>query len=290
VLEAFASESVAADILVHALVDGGFETLPERADDLDDLVQGALRAEVSAVLGEDVAQAVVEGMEPVVAMMRRAETTTPLPLRPARERPSLPSSERETAVPPPPSPRRDPEVDGRPAPDTRPAPAEPMIPVEMTATTLRPPRVGQSSGTDRPASRSETASASMTGASESIGGRQRPPTFAGAIELALLTGDEELVELVRAHAAAHSVLVAETLSALRKARVVVVDTRHAFDALATTWSVGIAPQVAILWPADLRDRTRFEALQPHVPRVVCVGEEATREDLALLVELQLRAR
>jgi hypothetical protein len=48
-----------------------------------------------------------------------------------------------------------------------------------------------------------------------------------------------------------------------------------------------APQVAVLWPADARERALFEALQPHVPRVVCAGDEAELSDVIMLVALQL---
>lgn len=276
VLEAFASDTVAADILMHALVDGGFAAPPEDADDLEDLVRGALHAEVAATLGEEVAEAVVDGMRPVIAMMRRAET--PTPVSPSRSR----SEDRETAVPPPPrahAARTQPQ-EGLPIPDTRPAPLDPMACVEVPFTASRAPRAGRAASTEQPGVDAVT----------STGGHRRPPSLTGAVDLALLTIDDALVERMHAQAGGHTILVADTFGSLRKARVVVVDTRHAFDALGATWGVAIAPQVVILWPADTADRVRFEALQPHVPRVVCAGEEVTPDDLALLVELQLRSR
>jgi hypothetical protein len=263
VLEAFASEAVASEILVNALADGGFEKPPETADDLDDLLQGSLRTELTAVLGEEVADAVAEGLRPVLLMMRRIEAAPPPPL--PRTQPPEPLTQR----PPP----------GRDGMGTEPAPSN-------VVETLPPPRAPRP---PRP-SGAELVAVSPARSTSSALEPRRPPTFTGAADLAILTTDQVLVERVSRASPGRTVLVADGIEGLRKARVVLVDTRSALDALRAPWTIGVAPQVAILWPADTADRTRFEALQPHVPRVVCAGPEAEADDVALLVQVQLTAK
>ncbi len=273
ILEAFASERVAHDILANALTDGGFASPPETAEDLEDLIHGSLRTEVMAVLGDETAEAVTEGLQPVLALMRRVDSgsdTTPAPTPAAK--PALATSRPDLVPIRAPS---NPPVTSRPSsPPKRPS---------LRAGRLRPPT---GSGTPRavtpPAPSRTTASPLLPVA--------RPVTGVGVTDLVVITADAALAEVIQLRFPDRNVVVVETIRALVKARVAVIDTRHALDALRETWAAGIAPQVAILWPAEMRDRSRFEALQPHVPRVVCAGDEAELADVALLVQVQLTSR
>lgn len=264
ILEAFASDSVATDILLNALADGGFEAPPENADDLSDFANGALRAEVTAVLGGEVADAVVDGLSPMLGMMRRTEreaalAAPPLPRTNRASRPDVPAIR---VVPPVSSP---------------PITSRPSTPPE------RPPHAD---GGLRPrAQRATTDPGESPRATTRRDGR--PVTGVGLTDLAVITADASLAAELVLRFPGRRVVVGETLGALPRARVVLVDTRHALDALRVTWSAAQAPQVAVLWPADTRDRASFEAFQPHVPRVVCAGDEAEISDVVMLVSLQM---
>ena len=116
---------------------------------------------------------------------------------------------------------------------------------------------------------------------------QRPVTASGLVDLSVVTADAVLIAEVGNRFAGRRVAIGTALGELPRARVVLVDTRHALDELRTTWPVSSAPHVAVLWPAESRERALFEALQPHVPRVVCAGDEAELSDVIMLVALQL---
>jgi hypothetical protein len=92
-LEAFATETVTSEILMNALADAGYEAPPESSSDLEEYAEGSLRAEITAVLGGEVADAVVEGLAPVLGMMKPAERDT-----------SVPSPPPPAALPPSPQP------------------------------------------------------------------------------------------------------------------------------------------------------------------------------------------
>jgi hypothetical protein len=103
--------------------------------------------------------------------------------------------------------------------------------------------------------------------------------------LAVVTVDPSLRAQIGKRFESRRFAVVRSLAELPRARVVMLDARCAHPR--ETWSVSLAPRVAVLWPADLRAREQFEALQPHVPRVVCAGEEAELTDVMLLLALQL---
>jgi hypothetical protein len=115
----------------------------------------------------------------------------------------------------------------------------------------------------------------------------RPVTGVGLVDLAIVSSDPALTTTLAKRFAARRLATGSSLAELPRARVVLVDTRHAFDELRTTWPVSLAPHVAVLWPANACERALFEALQPHVPRVVCAGDEAELSDVIMLVALQL---
>ena len=155
-LEAFASELVTSEILMNALLDGGYDAPPERADDLEDFANGPLRAEITAVLGGEVADAVVHGIAPVLTMMRRAERDTSVPQSTPREPAAMPrepaSSTREIApsetptIAPQPQP---PPVARALRPVSRPdlpsvPPARAAIPIPPTLLHSRPSKTGKS--------------------------------------------------------------------------------------------------------------------------------------------------
>jgi len=267
ILEAFASESVATDVLLNALADGGFEAPPETAEDLADFIHGALRAEVTAVLGGEVADAVADGLAPVLAMMRQTEreaalATPPLP-RPG-QRASRPDVPAVRGLPSPP-PVSSPPITSRPA-----------TPAHDTLKNASPRPTTERAPTDPGDSPRATSRRDV-----------RAITGMGLTDLAVITTDPTLAAELVLRFPGRKVVVGEALGALPRSRVVLVDTRHALDALRSTWSTSQAPQVAVLWPADARDRAYFEACQPHVPRVVCAGDEAEIADVVMLVSLQM---
>lgn len=303
-LEAFASELVTSEILMNALADGGYDAPPENSADLRDFAEGPLRSEITAVLGGEVADAVVEGLAPVLGMMKRAERDTSAPSPPAPP----------TALPPSPPPPHAAGVVRPLRPVSRPdlpapPPARAAIPIPPTLLSSRPPRsttppsraaVGPRPPTNphlravrSPTNPGELAAARPTTSPELravAGGNaraSRPVTGVGLVDLAVVSSDPLLTAEVGARFARRRVAVGGALHELPRARVVLLDTRHALEELRATWPVASAPQVAVLWPADARERALFEALQPHVPRVVCAGDEAELSDVIMLVALQL---
>ena len=267
ILEAFASEAVATDVLLNALADGGFEAPPETADDLADFVHGALRAEVTAVLGGEVADAVADGLSPMIGMMRRTEReaapATPPPARAGQRasRPDVPAIRAHHSPPPVSSP---------------PITSRPATPSQDTLRSASPRPSAERAPTDPGDSPRATSRRDV-----------RPITGIGMTDLAVITADPTLAAELVLRFPGRRVVVGEALGELPRSRVVLVDTRHALDALRITWSASQAPQVAVLWPADARDRAYFEAFQPHVPRVVCAGDEAEIADVVMLVSLQM---
>lgn len=377
-LEAFASEAVAADILLNALVDGGYDVPPERADDLEEFANGALRTETAAVLGDEVADAVVEGLGAVLQMMRRSESEQRLTLPELADGP--PTLQAVHAVPVPPvahagavheqagvatsrsdhpsvAPRSTPRP-GRPSLGPRPTsrPGQPAVfprptsrpdmPAVAPRPTSRPDLAAVSSRSaiampphlmglaartsistppeervtavpelpmpapvpralsSVPAPRVPRPQGAGQGELRARAGMSTPPAqrFVGdtndvpspqapaLLDLVVVTHDEELTAVVGLRFASRRVAVGTELGALPRARVALVDTRHALDALRSSWPASSAPHVAVLWPADARERALFEAMQPHVPRVVCAGEEAEFADLMMLVGVQLTPR
>jgi hypothetical protein len=319
-LEAFASELVTSEILMNALADGGYDAPPENSADLQDFAEGPLRAEITAVLGGEVADAVVEGLAPVLGMMKRAERDTSAPAPPAPPTALPPSPPSPQAVVRPLRPVSRPDL---PAPP----PARAAIPIPPTLLSSRPPRsttppsrpaMGPRPPTNpnlravrsptnpgdlaavRPTSSPEvspTRSASSDHRADLRAVRPptspgearapRPVTGVGLVDLAVVSSDPSLTAEVGARFASRRVAIGAALTELPRARVVLLDTRHALDELRATWPVASAPHVAVLWPADARERALFEALQPHVPRVVCAGDEAELSDVIMLVALQL---
>ncbi|MBN8613262.1 MAG: hypothetical protein J0L92_21900 [Deltaproteobacteria bacterium] len=290
-LEAFASELVTSEILMNALSDGGYDAPPERADDLEDFANGALRAEITAVLGGEVADAVVEGIVPVLTMMRRAERDTSVPQSPPRDPVSttreITPSDTPTVAPlpqPPPAAARALRPVSRPDLPSVP-PARAAIPIPPTLLHPRPSKTGKSTPPARAATPAPRPPTHPDSARRTQ--RERPPTGADLVDLAVVTEDEALAAEVGARFAGRRVVIGPSLAEMPRARVVLLDSRHAFEDLRTTWPAQRAPHVAVLWPADSRERALFEALQPHVPRVVCAGEEAELSDVVMLVTLQL---
>ncbi|MBX7193241.1 MAG: hypothetical protein K1X94_14400 [Sandaracinaceae bacterium] len=286
-LEAFASEIVTSEILVNALADGGYQAAPERADDLEEFAQGPLRSEITAVLGGEVADAVIEGLGPVLLLMRRSERDTAVP---KPQPPPLPHQRSSSGA--------DPSSEVRPLrPVSRPGlaaapsarPDLPPIPPARAAIPIPPLLLVGGRGrspTSTPPARPATPSPHDEVPPVRRTQRERVISSAGLIDLAVVTGDPQLAQEASSRFAGR-VVVGAALGELPRARVVLVDTRHALDELRTTWPVSAAPHVAVLWPADSRERALFEALQPHVPRVVCAGDEAELADVILLVTIQL---
>lgn len=278
-LEAFASEAVTSEILMNALADGGYDAPPERADDLEDFANHTLRAEITAVLGGEVADAVVDGLAPVLLMMRRAERSTSVP-EPTPVALAAPASDMPTIAPEPPLPSN-----VRPLrPVSRPdlpsvPPARAVIPIPPTLLGGRSAKLAKSTPPARPATPAPVSPEPPR--------RTRPQTGADLIDLAIVTEDPHLTREIGAKFIGRRFTVGPLLTEMPRARVVLVDVRHAFEELRATWPAGRAPHVAVLWPADSRERALFEALQPHVPRVVCAGEEAELADVIMLVTLQL---
>ncbi len=310
-LEAFASEMVTSEILMNALADGGYDAPPERADDLEDFANGSLRAEITAVLGGEVADAVIEGIGPVLIMMRRSERDTSVPRAtspspspsppPSTTRPNTPTpvsqgaSQGATQAP---SPSVAPTVAPLPAvpsavvrslrPVSRPdlpsvPPARAAIPIPPTL--LHGPRHLKPTKSTPPA-RAATP-APRPPSEPDARGTQRSHTGTDLIDLAVVTADDTLTTVLGAKFEGRRIVVGPSLAEMPRARVVLIDTRHAFEELSSTWPAARAPHVAVLWPADNRERALFEAVQPHVPRVVCAGDEAELADVVMLVTLQL---
>jgi hypothetical protein len=267
-LEAFASQAVSEEILGHALADAGHEAAPETATELEEFARGSLHAEVAAVLGVEVADAVVEGLAPILGMMRRAERPTRVPPQPAATLLPPSASTSETLRP-----RRL---------TTSSAPARLAPPTRATS--------GSRSAyplDDLRARHSEEQPARASGRMPPGLEAPRPAGGAEPLELAVVTADPNLRAEIRKRFVGRQFAVVHALAALPRARVVMLDTRRAFEDLREPWPVSVAPRVAVLWPADLSVRRQFEALQPHVPRVVCAGEEAELTDVMLLLALQL---
>lgn len=302
-LEAFASELVTSEILMNALADGGWDAPPERADDLEDFANGPLRSEITAVLGGEVADAVVEGLGPVLVMMRRSERDTAVPSATSTGEMAVPAN-----IAPPPGPSEVPTIAPSPAPPppvvralrpvsrpdlpSLPRPDFPSTPparaaIPIPPTLLHGPRHAKSVKSTPPARAATPAPRPPTEPELSPRRTQRAPTGADLIDLAVVTADEALTAELATKFAGRRVVVGPALAEMPRARVVLIDTRHAFDELSSTWPAARSPHVAVLWPADSRERGLFEALQPHVPRVVCAGDEAELADVVMLVTLQL---
>lgn len=279
-LEAFASEAVTSEVLLNALADGGYDAPPERADDLRDFAHGPLHAEITAVLGAEIADAVVEGLAPVLLMMTRAERDTSNPPAPSpTSRPVSPVGD-ETGV-------RMRSTSRPELPAAGAANRSPTIDPPARGTVPNPPPLPLRRGHSTPPARPKTDAPLRPPTNPGLAPRPRAVSGAELVDLAVVTEDAGLAGEVGSRFAGRRFVVGRALAELPRARVVLVDTRHALDELRATWPVGRAPHVAVLWPATTQERAMFEALQPHVPRVVCAGDEAELGDVIMLVALQL---
>jgi hypothetical protein len=73
VVSAYATADLADELIHEALADAGLRALPERADVLRELIEVELRHAVLATLGPDAAEAVVEGLEPMLEVLDRMD-------------------------------------------------------------------------------------------------------------------------------------------------------------------------------------------------------------------------
>ena len=263
-LESFASAAVTSDILTHALSDAGFQTPPDRPDELAEFADGALRTEITAVLGAEVADAVVDGLGPIIAMMRRDASSSGVvrKKRPsASEQPSVSveldarARRSEKSTPPRPSPRA-------PAPARNDAPAQHEAPPRAQA-----PRPATVSQLGLPA----------------VGARSL------RIDVAIASDDVELVAEAATRVTNCRMTIVDATSTIPFARVVLLDTRRSLAALRTTWERSNAPETLVLWPAGVRERQLVEVLQPNVRTIVCVGDEADAIDVLALVAMHAGA-
>lgn len=264
-LESFASAAVTSDILQHALSDAGYEAPPDRPDELAEFADGALRTEINAVLGGEVADAVVDGLGPIIAMMRRDATSSGVVRKKhhsASDHPSV-SVERDARAP-----RTDKSTPPRSSPRA-PAPARDVGPPHSASAQRegpprpQPPRPGTVSQIGLPAA----------------GARSM------RIDVAIASDDPELVAEAATRLTNCRLTIVAGTSAIPFARVVLLDTRRSLAALRTTWERPLAPETLVLWPAGVRERQLVEVLQPHVRTLVCVGDEADAIDVLALVAM-----
>lgn len=255
-LESFASVAVTTDILTHALSDAGYAAPPARADELAEFAEGPLRSEITAVLGSEVADAVVDGLAPILAMMRLEASDSGVVRKSRRlSANGLPAVEIEIEVEAPivrtsksTPPRAIPHVPASFAPPPRSSPSLPSFEA--------PPRSGVSSL---------------------------------RIDVALASDDPELVGEASSRITGVRLAIIDDPTTLPNARVVLLDTRRKLTALRTTWPEQSAPETLVLWPAGVRERQLIEVLQPHVKNVVCVGDEADTLDVLALVAMHAGA-
>ncbi len=250
-LEAFASAAVTTDVLRHALSDAGYDAPPGRPDELAEFADGPLRAEITAVLGAEVADAVVDGLSPILAMMRRDASSSGV-VRKKR----VSASDHE------------------------------IVSVEIEAKPRRtekstPPRSSPRAEAPRIAPARQDALRPATASQRSLQALPR----ALRIDVAVASDDPELVSEAATRITNRRLAIIDGASALPNARVVLLDTRRSLASLRNTWPEASAPETLVLWPAGVRERQLVEVLQPHVKNIVCVGDEADAVDVLALVAM-----
>ncbi len=334
-LEAYASPTLAVEILLGALADGGYEAPPAHVEELRDFVVGPLCSEISAVLGADTADAVRDHMAIFFRTMRTDRVELRSSVTPARgtpmgdvddlvgtsrsDRPSLsprstpPASRRIEARPTskPDLPAIAPRPTSRPdlpAVAPRPTTSEALVASVASArddapsqtTTYRAPepdlpfapralpRLSLSGPRPSPIdAMSEPRPAPAAPAPDARLFREPSVPTLPLVDLGVVTDDEALIERIEARFGGRIVAVGALFDGLPRARVVLLDTRHAFEALRATWPAARSPDTVLLWPAEAREGSLFQAIQPHVREVVCAGDEAELEDVVALLALQL---
>jgi hypothetical protein len=73
IVSSFAREELADELIYEALAEAGLASLPERADALREFAEVELRQAVGSALGADAADAVVNGLEPMLVVLERMD-------------------------------------------------------------------------------------------------------------------------------------------------------------------------------------------------------------------------